>query len=82
MAERGAQAAMVGQETQEAMAGQGTEEAMAERGAWEAMAGSPPQKFSWGNSPTGALESWTEPAGDRDYFHYTLEMDFNFESKC
>ncbi len=19
---------------------------------------------------------------DRDYFHYTLEMDFNFESKC
>ncbi len=33
----------------------------AERGAWEAMAGSPPPKFSWGNSPAGTLESRTEP---------------------
>ncbi len=52
----------------------GTQEAMVERGAWAAsMAGSPPPKFSWGDSSSQggrlaawslrALESRTEPAG-------------------
>ncbi len=71
MAERGAWVAMVDSGTQEAMAERGAWVAMMDRGAWVAsMAGSPPPKFSWGNSssqggaqevrtPGGTLEAWS-----------------------
>ncbi len=57
LAGQGTREAMADRGAREAMADRGAREAMADRGAWVAMAGSPPQKFSWGNSPAGTLES-------------------------
>ncbi len=58
MAEQGARAAMAEQGAWDAsMAEQEAWEAMADRGAWEAsMVGSPPPKFSWGNSSQGGAQ--------------------------
>ncbi len=76
-ADPGTQAATADPGTQAATADPGTQAATAERGARAAsMAGSPPPKFSWGNSSSqgGAQEAWslgvlgsrTEPAGAQE----------------